>query len=87
MKWATAFARYRGLARVFLRLTWGLRPRLYAFARFAGAVFGVGRHIRHRGSFEVRRSFTPNLLIFNNLPESAAVVSPLHYLTPERKHS
>ena len=31
----------RGLQKFVLILTWGLRPRLYAFARFAG--FDAGR--------------------------------------------
>jgi hypothetical protein len=27
----------RGLNAIFVRLTWGLRPRLYSAARFAGS--------------------------------------------------
>ena len=31
-----AFARYRGLVPIYVTGTWGLRPRLYAYACFAG---------------------------------------------------
>ena len=36
-----AFARYRGLESLFLFPTWGLRPRLYAAARFAGSALAA----------------------------------------------
>jgi len=32
----SAVARFAGSTRLFIEITWGSRPRLYAVARFAG---------------------------------------------------